>query len=58
MKIKHEADYRALRAADYPDVKDQLDALWHAMHRGEMVKIEPMYSQVLAVKEKHHKNVE
>lgn len=28
MKVKHTADYRKLRAKEYPTVGDQLDALW------------------------------
>ena len=56
MKISHKADYKAMRAADYPDIAEQLDALWHAMDQGVLPKIEPMYSDVKAVKEKHHKH--
>jgi hypothetical protein len=51
VKIVHTEDYAALRANAYPDIKDQLDALWHAMDKGMLPKIEPMYSQVKAVKE-------
>lgn len=28
MKLVHTADYRKLRAKEYPDIGDQLDALW------------------------------
>lgn len=35
----------------YPSVGEQLDAIWHAMDQGLLPKIEPMYSQVKAVKD-------
>lgn len=56
MKIKHQADYKARRAAEYPSVKDQLDALWHAMDAGTLAKIEPMYSQIKEVKDRYQKD--
>lgn len=40
------------RARSYPPIGDQLDAIWHAMDQGLLPKIEPMYSSVLAVKQK------
>ena len=43
------------RVLEYPPIADQLDALWHAMNQGLMPKIEPMYSSILAVKQKHPK---
>ena len=50
MKIRHEGDYRVRRAAQYPRVEDQLDALWHAMEQGQLPRVEPFYSQVREVK--------
>jgi hypothetical protein len=47
--------YRDLRRSDYPTVQEQLDALWHAMDQGLLPKVEPMYSQVRAVKQRHPK---
>lgn len=51
MKITHTEDYRVLRANKYPDQSEQLDAIWHAMDKGILPKIEPMYSDILAVKQ-------
>lgn len=51
MKIIHKEDYRQVRQANYPKLGDQLDALWHAMDQGILPKIEPMYSEILAVKQ-------
>lgn len=49
--------YVSRRANAYPPIADQLDALWHAMDQGLLPKIEPMYSSILAVKQKHPKPV-
>ncbi|MBI6953139.1 hypothetical protein LOY42_20115 [Pseudomonas sp. B21-023] len=56
MKISHKADHRTLRAAEYPSLADQLDALWHAMHRGQLPAAEPFYSDVKRVKDKYPKS--
>src|SRR5574343_688408 len=40
------------RVLEYPPIAEQLDALWHAMDEGLLPKIEPMYSSILAVKQK------
>lgn len=56
MIIQHNEDYRKLRAAEYPKVGDQLDMLWHAMDDGVIPKIEPMYSEIKAVKDKYQKS--
>lgn len=59
-KIQTEWDekvkYKMLRKVSYPDVGQQLDAIWHAMDTGVLPKIEPMYSDVKATKEKFPKN--
>lgn len=28
MKVSHQSDYRLKRQNEYPDIRDQLDALW------------------------------
>lgn len=47
--------YDKQRAAAYPPVEAQMDMLWHAMHQGNMPKIEPFYSNILAVKQRYPK---
>lgn len=47
--------YDNLRRIEYPSIGEQLDGIWHAMDQGLLPKIEPMYSQILAVKQKHPK---
>lgn len=47
--------YDAQRALAYPAIGNQLDCLWHAMDQGVLPKVEPMYSQVKAVKDKYPK---
>lgn len=41
---------QAARRQAYPAIGDQLDMLWHAMDAGVLPKIEPMYSDIKAVK--------
>jgi hypothetical protein len=48
--------YRLSRQVMYPSIGEQLDALWHAMDAGTMPKIEPMYSDIKAVKDQFPKN--
>lgn len=43
------------RKAAYPTLGDQMDMLWHAMDAGVIPKVEPMYSQIKAVKEQYPK---
>ena len=54
-KIQREWDegvlYQLARKQAYPDVGAQLDALWHAMDDNILPRIEPMYSDIKAVKE-------
>lgn len=45
-------DYRRM---GYPSLGDQFDMLWHAMDDGIIPKIEPLYSEIKAVKDKHPK---
>jgi len=55
LKINHSSDHTERRRAEYPDIAEQMDALWHAMDRGDIAKVEPMYSQIKAVKERFPK---
>lgn len=48
-------DYRNQRFKAYPSVRDQLDALWHAMDSGALPKAEPFYSAIKAVKDQFPK---
>jgi hypothetical protein len=50
VKFKVKQDYAELRRNDYPDIKDQLDALWKG---GEA--LEAMRQKVLDVKVKYPK---
>ncbi len=58
-KIQNEWDenvkYQMLRKQAYPTIESQLDALWHAMDKGVIPKIEPMYSEVAAIKDQFPK---
>jgi len=55
MKLKHSGDYSARRAEQYPALADQLDALWHAMDRGELPKVEGFYGPIQRVKKQYPK---
>lgn len=55
MKIQHKGDYAKRRAAEYPAISGQLDALWHAMDRGELQKVPEFYDPIKAVKLKYAK---
>lgn len=52
MKFKVKQDYAELRRAEYPDLRDQLDALWKGG-----VDLEQMREKVLQVKQKYPKPV-
>ena len=47
--------YQNQRMTAYPSIGDQMDMLWHAMDNGDMPKIEPFYSEILAVKQRYPK---
>lgn len=55
MKLKHTSCHKARRAAEYPPMEEQLDALWHAMDRGDLPKVPEFYEPIKAVKEKFTK---
>lgn len=50
MKLHHEGDYRAARAAAYPPIAEQLDALYHAMAAGALPKVPAFFDPIAAVK--------
>lgn len=50
MKLKVEQDYAELRRKDYPDIGDQLDALWKGG-----TALEEMARKVAAIKKKYPK---
>jgi hypothetical protein len=39
-----------LRAASYPPITEQLDALWHAMDSGLLPRVPGFYDEIVAVK--------
>lgn len=47
--------YASRRAAEYPPVEDQLDALWHAMDRSEIPRVPGFYDLIKAVKDRYPK---
>ena len=55
MRISHRPDHTPLRAADYPPITEQLDALWHAMNNGLLPKVEGFYDRIQEVKARYPK---
>lgn len=61
MKITHAVDYRKKRIEDYPDIGDQLDALWKqlAVSREGGALLVPsadlMLNRIIEVKERYQK---
>ncbi len=47
--------HREKRAVEYPPVEEQLDALWHAMDRGEIPRAEAWYARIAEIKQRHPK---
>ena len=47
--------YKALRAREYPAVKEQLDMLWHAIDNGSLDKESDFYKELKKVKDKYPK---
>ena len=47
--------YKQDRAADYPDIGDQLDMLWHALDDGTLDKTSTFYTSLKATKDKYPK---
>ncbi len=52
MKLRVKQDYAELRRNEYPELRDQLDALWKGG-----VDLEEMRDKVLQVKQKYAKPV-
>ena len=44
-------EYVRRRRANYPSVGDQLDALWHAMDKGVLPRVDSFYQGIKKVKE-------
>jgi hypothetical protein len=49
--------YQTQRAPEYPDVKDQLDMLWHGMDSGEFPKVNSFYEAIKSIKDKYPKDL-
>ena len=47
--------YAKLRAREYPEVKDQLDMLWHAIDEERLDKTSEFYKKLKPVKDKYPK---
>lgn len=56
MKIVVKNKYKERRRAEYPDIAEQLDALWHSMDIDSSKRLEPFYSTIKAVKDNNPKN--
>lgn len=48
-------EYIDQRRYAYPVLGDQMDMIWHAMDDGLIPKIEPLYSEIKAVKDQYPK---
>ncbi len=57
MKIKHDADYRQKRAAEYPDIGDQLDAIWKELEQRPLLVSDAknMLNRVKEIKQRYPK---
>ncbi|ULH08587.1 hypothetical protein [Alcaligenes faecalis] len=59
MKIHHQSDYHQKRRAEYPDIGDQLDAVYklarHLQEQGQRLppEVEDWVAQCRTVKEKY-----
>ena len=47
--------YKLLRAREYPQLKEQLDMLWHAIDEGKLDKTSEFYLRLKAVKAEYPK---
>jgi hypothetical protein len=48
--------YADARREEYPAIAEQLDMLWHAMKDDPSKRLEPFYSSIKRVKDKHPSN--
>jgi hypothetical protein len=56
MKIRHVRDYAEARREDYPDIGDQLDAIWAVLKTQNLPKeTRDLLDRVEAVKRKYPK---
>ena len=46
-----ELTYQENRLNKYPPIGNQIDALWHAMQRGELPMVKEFYDPIAAIKE-------
>jgi hypothetical protein len=49
-------EYQRNRAVEYPDVKEQLDMLWHAIDNGTLDKSSDFYTALKSIKDQHPKS--
>ena len=47
--------YKALRAREYPALKEQMDMIWHAIDEGKLDKTSDFYLKLKAVKDEFPK---
>lgn len=50
--------YKMLRAREYPQLKEQLDMIWHAIDTGSLDKECDFYKELKKVKEKYPKDAD
>ena len=54
-ELKSAEEYKDLRAASYPNMKEQLDMLWHAIDAGALDTTSDFYTTLAAVKNNNPK---
>ena len=54
--IEAPKEYVLQRKNEYPEVRDQLDMLWHSMNNGDSEISEPFYSTIKEIKIKYPKD--
>jgi hypothetical protein len=60
LALQHEAvynskEYQRSRKAEYPEIGDQLDMLWHALDSGTLDKSSQFYTSLKTIKDKYPK---
>ena len=55
MKIQVKSKYAERRRAEYPDLTEQLDSLWHGMNNSPELRIEPWFSIIKGIKDRNPK---
>ena len=56
MKIQIKSKYAERRRAEYPDLAEQLDALWHGMNNNPEFRVEPWFSIIKGIKDRNPKD--